>query len=106
LTDDVTWITPNCLASGGTRRGPEAVGEYLAARETIWTAIEARPERVIADDRHVVVTGRYRAVARGSEDAAQIPFVHIWTIHDHRVECHYELTDTAQLVALANGSQR
>ena len=60
------------------------------------------PEEYISAGEEVVVVGRIEGATRKTRQPVDVPFVHIWTVRDGRLERLRAFTDTAQLTHALN----
>ena len=92
---NITWYSPDSVTTGGTFKGHDEVVGFFARLPEIYDALEVRPERFVDQDDTVVVLGRHVGRAPGGD--FDIPFVHVWTLHDGKATSFDEFFDTAKL---------
>ena len=83
------------MKTGGTFKGHDEVVGFFTRLPEIYEALEVRPESFIDQDDTVVVRGRH--LGRAPRDDFDIPFVHVWTLHDGNATSFEEFFDTAKL---------
>ena len=99
LHADIVWNEAEhyLYADRNPYEGPDAVLEGVFARTGAdWEGFTATPERMIADEDEVAVTGRYTATHRATGEALDAQFAHVWTIEDGLVVRFQQYTDTWQ----------
>jgi len=66
--------------------------------------VHVLPEEFISEGEHVAVVGRLQGKTRETSIPIDVPFVHVWTVRDDRLERLRFFTDTATLArALGRG---
>ena len=83
---EVTVVQSPALPWGGAHHGAEGVGRFLAA---LGTALESRAvtELLLHDGAgHVVQVGWTRGTVRATGAAFAVREVHVWTVHQGRVQ--------------------
>jgi ketosteroid isomerase-like protein len=92
---NITWYSPDSVTTGGTFKGHGEVVGLFARLPEIYKALEVRPDRFVDQDDTVVVLGQH--VGRAAGGNFDIPFVHVWTLHDGKATSFEEFFDTAKL---------
>lgn len=97
LARDVTWIEPRGdPVSGGRYHGPAAVvSQVLAPLSTVYDAFEVRPGRIIDGGDTVVVEGLFIGTTTAGT-SFEVPFAHVFDLHDGLVLQFTNHTDTAE----------
>jgi uncharacterized protein len=92
-------------AAGAMGQGVDAfVRLILRPLEVDWEDFSEQIEHVIeAPDGHVVVTGDYTAVNRGTGNELRAEFCHLWHVEHEHVTSFRQYTDTSAF-ALAKGA--
>lgn len=85
-------------ADGNPYIGPDAVLQGVFARiGADWDGFSLRVEQVLAvEGDRVLATGRYQARRKGSGDALDAQFAHLWILRDGKVVCFQQYADTFQ----------
>ena len=60
-------------------------------------------EEFITSGKHVVVIGRIHGQTRNGSRRVDVPFVHVWTVHENRLQRLRAFTDTAMLARALTG---
>ena len=96
MDDDIVWHQAQGLPHGGTYHGLAAVraAVFDPLDEAWWDDFEATPSEIVAGEDHVVVLGRYRARAKRTGAALDIPFCHVWRFRDGRAVRFDQFVDT------------
>jgi len=97
LSPDITWYSPDTVATGGTFTGHQEVLGFFATLPETFQALEVRPDRFVEQGDTVVVLGRQ--VGRGQAADFDVPFAHAWTLRDGRATSFFEYFDTVGLNA-------
>jgi ketosteroid isomerase-like protein len=97
FAEDVIWEQAQGLPHGGVYRGLEAVREHVFGPLTRdwWETFAAPAHEFLEAAPHVVVLGRYEAVAKAGGAKLDVPFVHIWTFAEGRAVRFRQYLDTA-----------
>jgi ketosteroid isomerase-like protein len=106
MDDELVWHEAASLPYGGIHLGPQTVLERVfGAIAGDWDAFSATPERYIDGGDSVVVLGTYRGVHRRSGGQLEVPFAHVWRVHDGRLVEFHQFTDTALWLRAATGPE-
>jgi ketosteroid isomerase-like protein len=97
LSPDITWTSPDTVATGGTFKGHDEVLGFFASIPETYEVIEVRPERFVEQGETVVVLGRHVGRSRAAD--FDVPFAHAWTVHDGLATSFFEYFDTVKLNA-------
>jgi hypothetical protein len=97
MSPDITWYSPDTVATGGTFKGHDEVLAFFATIPETFEVLEVRPERFIEQGDAVVVLGRH--VGRGKVADFDIPFAHAWTFRDGQAASFFEYFDTVKMNA-------
>jgi ketosteroid isomerase-like protein len=84
--DGSPWMGRDAIAQGFFARIGEA-----------WTSFTVTPRAFHDAHDTVVVEGRYTGVLKGSGQAIDAQFCHIWTAHNGKMRSFQQYMDTAQL---------
>ncbi len=98
---DIEWHQAQGLPHGGFYRGIEEVRHHIfdPLDRDWWKEFVVEPEEFVESGDQVVVIGRYRGVAKGTEKLLDVPFVHVWTFRDGLAVRFRQFLDTAGWVA-------
>ena len=105
MASDVRWMEAENfpLADRNPYVGPEAVIQGVFARlgdEFDNFAVE--PERFIADEKSVVMEGRYTGTGKATGKPCNPQVAHVWTVEDGKITAFQQHIDTLA-VARATG---
>ncbi len=94
---DIEWQQAQGLPHGGTYHGLDAVRRNIfePLDAEWWSEFSADPDEFLAAGDEVVVIGRYRGVAKETGKRLDVPFVHVWTLHEERAVRFRQFLDTA-----------
>jgi ketosteroid isomerase-like protein len=100
LDPDVRWTTPgpSDLPTAGTRRGPQAVGEFFQTVNEIGEIQRFETNEFIAQGDRVVVLGEATERVKSTGGMVEYKFVHLFTVRGGRVISFIEYTDMSALV--------
>ena len=98
---DIEWQQAQGLPHGGTYRGlPEVRANIFDPLDRDWwDSFTADPDEFLDAGSEVVVLGRYRGVAKHTGKHLDVPFVHVWTVHEGKAVRFRQFLDTAGWVA-------
>ena len=97
LSTDINWYSPDTVATGGAFKGHDEVLGFFAKIPETYEAIEVRPERFVEQGDTVVALGRH--VGKGKAGDFDVPFAHVWVVHDGKATSFFEYFDTVKLNA-------
>lgn len=85
--------------AGGRYIGPEAIfDEFFPASFASWDTLTPEVDEYFAvDGEQVVVRGRYVGRTRVTATAFDVPFAHLWRVHDGNLTWLQQYIDTAVL---------
>src|SRR5664279_159183 len=94
---DIEWQQAQGLPHGGTYHGLDAVRRNIfePLDAEWWSEFSADPDEFLAAGDEVVVIGRYRGLAKETGKRLDVPFVHVWTLHEERAVRFRQFLDTA-----------
>jgi len=94
---DIEWQQAQGLPHAGLYRGLDEVRRNIfdPLDRDWWVGFTADPDEFIDGGDRIVVTGRYRAVAKETGKPLDVPYVHIWTVHDGKAVRFRQFLDTA-----------
>lgn len=94
---DIEWQQAQGLPHGGTYHGLDAVRRNIfePLDAEWWSEFSAEPDEFLEAGAEVVVIGRYRGVAKETGKRLDVPFVHVWTLHEERAVRFRQFLDTA-----------
>jgi ketosteroid isomerase-like protein len=97
LDDNIEWQQAQGLPHGGVYRGIAEVRRNIfdPLDRDWWNEFTATPHEFLDAGGEIVVLGRYRAVAKDTGNALDVPFVHVWTLSDRRAVRFRQFLDTA-----------
>ena len=98
---DIEWHQAQGLPHGGFYRGVDDVRRNIfePLDAEWWDEFTAKPDEFLDAGDQVVVLGRYRGIAKGTGKRLDVPFVHVWTVHDGRAVRFRQFLDTAGWVS-------
>jgi ketosteroid isomerase-like protein len=101
MDPDIEWHQAQGLPHGGYYRGLDEVRRNIfdPLDTEWWDGFTATPDEFLDAGEHVVVLGRYRATAKQSGRALDVPFVHVWTLRNDKAVRFRQFLDTAGWVA-------
>jgi uncharacterized protein len=106
LAAHVVYELPDGMPTGGGRfEGIADVRDRFLPNFYSALDVQVVPEEFIAEGDHVVAVGRLQGKTRETAVPIDVPFVHVWTVRDDRLERLRFFTDTATL-ARALGRER
>jgi ketosteroid isomerase-like protein len=96
MDEEIVWHQAEGLPHGGTYQGLAAVraNVFDPIEDEWWEGFRADPDEVIGVGDDVVVIGRYRARAKETGRALDIPFAHLWRFRNGRAVRFHQFTDT------------
>jgi ketosteroid isomerase-like protein len=94
---DIEWQQAQGLPHGGTYHGLDEVRRNIfePLDAEWWSEFSADPDEFLEAGDEVVVIGRYRGVAKETGKHLDVPFVHVWTLHEERAVRFRQFLDTA-----------
>jgi len=94
---EIEWHQAQGLPHGGLHRGVDEVRRNIfePLDESWWDGFTADPDEFLEAGDQVVVVGRYRGTAKETRKQLDVPFVHIWTMHDGQAIRFRQYLDTA-----------
>jgi uncharacterized protein len=101
LAPDVEWVESEAkgIPARGTHIGPQMVAENVFSTvPQAWQEFALVPEDFFADGDTVIVRGRVRAVAKATGRSMDVPFVHVFTVADGKIQRMTNHHDTAMWV--------
>jgi ketosteroid isomerase-like protein len=99
LAAHVVYEVPEGMPTGGGRfEGIADVRDRFLPNFYAALDVHLLPEEFISEGEHVVVIGRLEGKTRETAFPVDVPFVHVWTVRDDRLERLRLFTDTATLV--------
>jgi uncharacterized protein len=101
LDPEIEWHQAQGLPHGGLYRGRDEVRRnvFEPLDAEWWSEFSALPDEILDAGDELVVLGRYRGTAKGTGKRLDVPFVHVWTLHDGRATRFRQFLDTAGWVA-------
>jgi uncharacterized protein len=101
LDPEIEWHQAQGLPHGGLYRGRDEVSRnvFEPLDAEWWSEFSAVPDEFLDAGEQVVALGRYRGTAKGTGKLLDVPFVHVWTLHDGRATRFRQFLDTAGWVA-------
>jgi ketosteroid isomerase-like protein len=104
LDENVEWKIPESLPYGGRFEGHAGVTETRRiANEHFVPGQTFSQDHVFRSVDNVVVVGRMRATAQATGQELDVPFAHIWTVHDGKVVARHQYTDTGAILSALGG---
>jgi uncharacterized protein len=99
LSEGVRWVTAEIegVPTGGTRRGPEQVGEFFRILSDTQESRGLELSEFVAQGDKVVVLGHYVWHVKATGKVWESDFAHVLTVRDGKVTGFQEYTDTAAL---------
>ncbi len=98
FSDEVSWSEAAGLATGGEYHGREAaVAGALQPFVASFAELAVTPHTYVHEKSRVVVLGRYVGVTKRTNEAIDVPFVHVWEFSEAQVRRFTQVTDTALL---------
>ena len=99
MSEDVEWVTAEIegVPTGGTRRGPEQVGEFFRILSDTQESRGLELGEFVAQGDKVVVLGHYVWHVKATGKVWESDFAHVLTVRDGKVTRWQEYTDTAAL---------
>jgi uncharacterized protein len=94
--DDVEWHVPDTLPGGGVLHGQLAVLEFMDTTGRLWEDARPEPEEFLPAGETLVVLGRWRARARATGIAVDIPFAHVLRYRDGKLAYFHNYIDAAK----------
>lgn len=96
MHDDIVWEQAQGLAHGGVYNGLDEVRRNIfdPLDRDWWEGFTAEPDEFIDGGDQVVVTGRYRAMAKETGKRLDVPYVHIWSLRDGKAVRFRQFLDT------------
>ncbi|MFC9455475.1 nuclear transport factor 2 family protein [Streptomyces sp. NPDC056983] len=88
IASDAVWdVSPGFLGIGGIHHGFDNVMEALSrAAQNFEAPLQAEAEAFYEDgDSHVIATGTYNGVAKGTGNPVRVRFTHIWTVRGGQI---------------------
>lgn len=94
---DIVWHQAQGLPHGGVYHGLAEVRRNVfdPLDRDWWSEFTAEPDDFLDAGDEVVVLGRYRGVAKETGKKLDVPFVHVWTMHDGKAVRFRQFLDTA-----------
>jgi len=98
---EIEWHQAQGLPHGGLYHGVAEVRRNIfePLDESWWDEFTADPDEFLDAGSEVVVLGRYRGVAKHTGKHLDVPFVHVWTVHEGKAVRFRQFLDTAGWVA-------
>jgi uncharacterized protein len=98
---DIEWHQAQGLPHGGFYKGLDEVRRNIfdPLDSEWWDDFTATPDEFLDAGDEVVVLGRYRATAKQTGKALDVPFVHVWTLAGEQAVRFRQFLDTAGWVA-------
>lgn len=98
LDSDIEWTEAAGFPYAGTYAGPDAVLAGVFGRlGTEWDGFDAIPDRIVADDGTVIVTGTYSGTYKATRRFFTARFAHVWELRGGLVVRFEQVVDTAMV---------
>lgn len=96
MHQDIVWEQAQGLPHGGVYHGLAAVRRNIfdPLDRDWWEEFSAAPDEFLDAGETVVVSGRYRGVAKQTGKLLDVPFVHVWTLRDGKAVRFRQFLDT------------
>jgi len=101
--EHIEWTEPEWTygpASGTFRGRDEVLRRIFAPIPDLNDSFALEPRAFYGDGEAVIVTGVFKLSPKGSGHAVEVPFAHVWTVHDGRIDSLRAYNDVREIVAL------
>jgi ketosteroid isomerase-like protein len=97
MADEIEWHQAQGLPHGGLYEGLAEVRRnvFEPLDADWWDEFVVTPSEFLDAGGEVVVLGRYRGTAKRTGRKLDVPFVHVWTLHDGKAVRFRQFLDTA-----------
>ena len=106
--EDIEWNGPDWTPgspAGRFRGRKEVLRQVFQPIHEHNQSFALEPQRYYSDGDTVIVTGVFRLRRRSFGQAVEVPFAHLWTVHDGRADTLRAYTDVRELHELRRLSE-
>jgi ketosteroid isomerase-like protein len=95
FADDIEWTEAEGFPYGGIYRGGRAILENVFMKIAAeWEGYTVTPDELLDAGDNIVALGHYSGKYNRTGKSMKVPFAHVWTLRDGKVNKFVQYTDT------------